>query len=26
MALLCWFGVAYAGRGIAFEVLFGTGG
>lgn len=25
LALLCWFGVAYAGRGIAFEVLFGTG-
>jgi len=25
LALLCWFAVAYAGRGIAFEVLFGTG-
>jgi hypothetical protein len=25
LSLLCWFGVAYAGRGIAFEVLFGTG-
>jgi len=25
VSLLCWFGVAYAGRGIAFEVLFGTG-
>jgi hypothetical protein len=25
LALVCWFGVAYAGRGIAFEVLFGTG-
>ena len=26
LSLICWFGVAYAGRGIAFEVLFGTGG
>ena len=26
VSLICWFGVAYAGRGIAFEVLFGTGG
>lgn len=25
LALVCWLGVAYAGRGIAFEVLFGTG-
>ena len=25
VSLACWFGVAYAGRGIAFEVLFGTG-
>jgi Family of unknown function (DUF6644) len=24
VALLCWFGVAYSGRGIAFDVLFGT--
>ena len=24
VSLLCWFGVAYAGRAIAFEVLFGT--
>jgi hypothetical protein len=25
LSLLCWFGVAYAGRGIAFEILFGSG-
>lgn len=23
-SLCCWFGIAYAGRAIAFEVLFGT--
>ena len=26
LALVCWFGVAYAGRGIAFDILFGPGG
>jgi hypothetical protein len=25
LSLLCWFGVAYAGRAIAFEILFGSG-
>ena len=25
VSMLCWFSVAYAGRGIAFEVLFGMG-
>jgi hypothetical protein len=25
LSLVCWFAVAYAGRGIACEALFGTG-
>ena len=25
LSLACWFGGAFAGRGIAFEVLFGSG-
>jgi len=25
LSLVCWFGVAYSGRAIAFEVLFGPG-
>jgi hypothetical protein len=25
LSLVCWFGVAYAGRAIAFEILFGSG-
>ena len=24
LSLVCWFGVAYAGRAISFEILFGT--
>jgi hypothetical protein len=24
LALICWFGVAYAGRAISFEILFGA--
>ena len=24
LSLVCWFGVAYAGRAISFEILFGA--